>query len=260
MGRSISDESGIKATRDLGKYLGMPVLQKRINKETFGEILERISSRLAGWKGKMLILAGRITLTKAVISSIPVHSMSTIKLPASILNKLDKVSRNFLWGSSTGERKLHLVSWKIVCRPKGEGGLGIRTACEMNKALLGKLGWRLLHDTSSLWAKVLRSKYKVRDLKDQSWTIVKSNWSSTWRSVGVGLREVIYAGHSWVVGDGHTVKFWSDKWLSDKPLLAAVTSSLPVEYESLTARELWKHGLGWDLQKISVCLRYSYWG
>lgn len=30
--KQISDESGIKSTRDLGKYLGMPVLQKRINK------------------------------------------------------------------------------------------------------------------------------------------------------------------------------------------------------------------------------------
>ena len=36
----ISDESGIKATKDLGKFLGMPVLQKRINKETFGTVIE----------------------------------------------------------------------------------------------------------------------------------------------------------------------------------------------------------------------------
>lgn len=32
-----SDESGIKTTRDLGKYLGMPILQKKMNEETFGE-------------------------------------------------------------------------------------------------------------------------------------------------------------------------------------------------------------------------------
>lgn len=49
----ISDESGIKATRDLGKYLGMPVLHKRINKDTFGEFLEKVSSRLSGWKGRL---------------------------------------------------------------------------------------------------------------------------------------------------------------------------------------------------------------
>lgn len=85
----ISDESGIKPTRDLGKYLGMPVLQKRINKETFGEVLEKVSSRLSGWKGRLLSFTWRLTLTKAVLSSIPVHSISTISLPISTLNNLD---------------------------------------------------------------------------------------------------------------------------------------------------------------------------
>ena len=74
----ISHESGIKATKELGKYLGMPLLQKRINKDTFGEVLTRVSSRLAGWKGKTLSFAGRLTLTRSVLASIPVHTMSVI--------------------------------------------------------------------------------------------------------------------------------------------------------------------------------------
>ena len=48
LSKSISDESGIQSTMDLGKYLGMSVLQKRINKETFSSVLERMSSKLAG--------------------------------------------------------------------------------------------------------------------------------------------------------------------------------------------------------------------
>jgi len=40
--------------------------------------------------------------------------------------------------------------------------------------------------------------------------ITKSNWSSTWRSVGVGLREVVQQGRSWVVGDGKKILFWKD--------------------------------------------------
>lgn len=162
----ISNESGIQATRELGKYLGMPILQKRINKETFGGILERVSSRLAGWKGRVLSFDGRLTLTKAVLSSIPVHSMSTILLPASTLANLDKVSRSFLWGSTSEKRKQHLVAWKKVCLPKCEGGLGIRASKEMNKALIAKVGWRLLHDQVSLWARVVPSKYKVGDIHD----------------------------------------------------------------------------------------------
>lgn len=46
----ISGESGVRSTNELGKYLRMPILQKRINKETFGEVLEKVSSHLSGCK------------------------------------------------------------------------------------------------------------------------------------------------------------------------------------------------------------------
>ncbi|KAL9809635.1 putative RNA-directed DNA polymerase [Arabidopsis thaliana] len=110
LAKEISDESGIKATCDLGKYLGMPILHKRINKDTFGEVVERVSSRLSGWKGCMLSLAGRVTLSKSVLSSIPVHSMSTISLPTSTLNRLDKITRSFIWGSTSEKKKQHLIA------------------------------------------------------------------------------------------------------------------------------------------------------
>ena len=32
----------------------MPILQKRINKDTFGEVLEKVASRLSGWKKQTL--------------------------------------------------------------------------------------------------------------------------------------------------------------------------------------------------------------
>lgn len=204
----ISAESGIASTRELGKYLGMPILHKRINKDTYGEVLEKVSSRLAGWKSQTLSFAGRLTLTKAVLASIPVHFMSSIMLPASTLEKLDKVSLTFLWGGTVEKKRMHLLSWKRVCKPKKDGGLGIRAAKDMNKALIAKVGWRLLGDNKSLWARVLRSKYKVGNVHDPSWVVPKSTWSSTWRSVGVGLREVVSRGLGWVPGDGRNIRFW----------------------------------------------------
>ncbi|KAG7579838.1 Ribonuclease H domain [Arabidopsis thaliana x Arabidopsis arenosa] len=250
----ISDESGIQATRELGKYLGMPILQKRINKDTYGEVLEKMSTRLSGWKGRFLSMSGRVTLTKAVLSSIPVHSMSTIMLPASTLKKLDQISRDFIWGSTVEKRKQHLLAWKKVCRPKREGGLGIRSAKNMNKALLAKIGWRLLHETGSLWAKILRAKYKVGDPHDKTWAVVKSNWSSTWRSVTLGIREVIFPGLGWVVGDGNTIHFWTDKWLTATPLLDLALIPVPVEMVDARARSYWSNGRGWDLSRLSVYL------
>ncbi|KAG7591719.1 Ribonuclease H-like superfamily [Arabidopsis thaliana x Arabidopsis arenosa] len=246
----ISDESGIKSTKDLGKYLGMPVLQKQINKNTFGEVLERVSTRLSGWKGRMLSQAGRLTLTKAVLSSIPIHSMSTIALPKAILDGLDRISRGFLWGTTTEKRKQHMLSWKKVCRTKKEGGLGIKLARVMNKALVAKVAWRLLNDKTSLWARVLQSKYKVKEVQDPSWTVVKGTWSSTWRSIILGMREVVIPGLSWVVGDGKSTKFWSDKWLANTALKEHMTGPPPVGFEELRVCDLWRNGRGWRLENI----------
>lgn len=164
MGKIISDESGTGSIRDLGKYLGMHVCQKRINKDTFGEVLEKVSSRLADWKGHMLSFAGRITLTRVVLSSIPVYTMSTILLPQSTEAQLDKMSRSFLCGDSTTQKRQHLVAWDKICSQKSEGGLEIRKSQEMNKELVVTLSWRLLNDNTSLWARVLRSKYRVKDI------------------------------------------------------------------------------------------------
>lgn len=231
---SISDESGIKGMKELGKYLGMPELQKRINKETFGEVIEKVSAKLAGWKRKFLSLAGRITLTKSVLSAIPVHTMSTIALPTSTLDQIDKIARSFIWGSSEGSRKQHLVAWESVCKPKREGGLGVRTAKEMNLALLAKLGWRLLSTHDGLWVKILRKKFRVGDLHDPTWLIVKGAWSPTWRSLILGIREVVVPGVSWVLGDGRTVRFWRDKWLMNEALQEA--SMVPIPTQLLEAK------------------------
>lgn len=132
--------------------------------------MEKVSSRLSGWKCQCLSMAARVTLTRAVLSSIPVHSMSTIALLQGTLAKLHKVMRDFVWESSQERKKQHLISWEKVCLPKREGGLGIHLSKEMNISLLAKLGWRLLQNKESLWAKVLRKKYKVGDPHDKAWT------------------------------------------------------------------------------------------
>ncbi|CAA7023532.1 unnamed protein product [Microthlaspi erraticum] len=250
MGKLISEESGIGATRDLGKYLGMHVLQKRINKDTFGEVLEKVSSRLAGWKGHMLSFVGRITLTRSVSSLISVHTMSTMVLPQSTVARLDKTSRSFVWGDTTERRKQHLLSWNKVCRPKGEGGLGIRKSHEMNKALIAKLSWRLLKDETSLWAKVLRSKYRVKDIRDASWWKTAGNWSSTWRSVLKGMREVVIPGLSWVIGDGKSISFWTDRWLLPTTLLEVAVDEIPSRLVEVKPRDIWQSGSGWRQNEI----------
>ncbi|WCJ37650.1 hypothetical protein M5689_018768 [Euphorbia peplus] len=83
-------------TDDLGKYLGVPLLHSRIQSGTYHYLIDGIQSKLTGWASHSLSLAGRITLAKAVLASIPYYSMQTSSLPAYICTKIDDLIRGFV--------------------------------------------------------------------------------------------------------------------------------------------------------------------
>ncbi|ONK68085.1 uncharacterized protein A4U43_C05F7270 [Asparagus officinalis] len=99
LAQRIQWESGFSVTSDLGVYLGMPLLHKKIDKHTFDPLLQKINNKLSGWRSKNLSLAGRITLAKSVITSLPVYTMASIDLPGSVCDKIDQITRSFVWGS-----------------------------------------------------------------------------------------------------------------------------------------------------------------
>ena len=104
-------------------------------------MVECIQNRLAGWKTHLLSFAGRLVLTQATLSTIPNYSMQCAALPLKITQSVDRLCRNLIWGTMDSKRKLHLVSWKKITKPKKEGGLGLQSAKERNLALLAKLNW-----------------------------------------------------------------------------------------------------------------------
>lgn len=54
---------------------------------------------------------------------------------------------------------MHLVGWEELCKPKKLGGLNIKSAMDMNRAMLAKLAWRVLSCSGQLSVDVLRTKY-----------------------------------------------------------------------------------------------------
>ena len=134
-----------------------------------------------------------------------------VALPSHACEKLDKVNRDFLWGSSTEKRKLHLVGWSKIIRPKDEGGLNIQAVRAKNIALLAKLNWRLYQDKDSLWAKVLLSKYCSQHRRD-SLDPDKLPCSSNWATIKVGF-PIFKQGICWNVGNKLKLRFWESNWV-----------------------------------------------
>lgn len=108
---------------------------------------------------KVMSKTARLILIQSVASTIPYYYMQTGKVPESTIKELEKLNRDFFWGDTEGHKKIHPLAWKLVCRPKNIGGLGVRRLTDMNRALLIKLGWRMIHHKESLWARVIWAKY-----------------------------------------------------------------------------------------------------
>lgn len=124
---SVCEWLGMEATDDFCKYLGVPTINGRTSKSDYQYLVEKINGKLAGWKTKTLSMAGRASLIQSTLSTIPLYTMRTTKVPRNTCDDIDRKSINFLWGEQEGKRKVHLVAWDNVTKPRSKGGLGIRS-------------------------------------------------------------------------------------------------------------------------------------
>ena len=104
---NLADILGFRSTPNLGKYLGFPLKHSGSGGQDFGFVLDRVKKKLASWKANLLSMAGRKVLIQASSSTIPTYVMQSVQLPDKILKGIDRVNRNFLWGSTENSKKMH---------------------------------------------------------------------------------------------------------------------------------------------------------
>ena len=127
---------GLPTTDRIGTYLKTPIFTSRCTANSYQYLVDNIRTRIEGWQTKYLLMAGRATLIKASITSIPTYAMQTTLLPQKICHHIDKLSCNFLWGDVEHHRGYHTVNWATVTIPKKAGGLGIPFTRHRNHAIL----------------------------------------------------------------------------------------------------------------------------
>ena len=89
---------GLRVTQDIGKYLGFPLRHREVACNPYKFIVEKVMSKLAGWKAKYLSFPGQIVLIKSVMSVVPNYVMQGVALPVHVCDKLDRINRDFFMG------------------------------------------------------------------------------------------------------------------------------------------------------------------
>ena len=77
------------------RYLGVPLVDRRLRIQNWQPVLEKVKTRLGGWWAHPLSRGGRLVLLNAVLAAIPIYYMSIFRMPASVRRRLKKTMRNF---------------------------------------------------------------------------------------------------------------------------------------------------------------------
>src|ERR1041385_2433729 len=161
--RYVLDVSEVKATLNIPnetlneKYLGMPSDIGSSKTRAFKYLKDRVWGKVKGWIENTISYAGKEVLIKSVAQAVLVYSMSCFRLPRGLCEELDKIIRQFFWGSKEGKRKPHWVSWKSMTEPKINGGLGFKDMELFNLSLLARQAWRVLSEPESFCASFMRA-------------------------------------------------------------------------------------------------------
>ena len=108
------------------------------------------------------------------------------------------------------------MAWDKVCRPKHNGGLGLRKTAVVNQAFQCKLAWKILTNQNSVWVHIMRTKYLGQ--QDFFSAHAKPGDSVVWRNI-LKCPELIRKDICWTIGDGKDISFWQDNLIENTSLM-----------------------------------------
>ncbi|XP_026451352.1 uncharacterized protein LOC113351613 [Papaver somniferum] len=159
------------------QYLGMPLGAKENSKTIWDPILVKSDDILSLWK--------KSSYTKGELA------------PSSVIMKLEKKMRDFLWEHNPSSKTSHLVNYDLVCASKSRGGLGVLNLKAVNSALLSKC--------ISCWKTIAEERFLIDKYSTLS------------------------------VHGGTNISFWFDNWCVDNPLMGTFPSLFKLSRERYTS-------------------------
>ena len=125
------------------------------------------------------VSVGRSVLVKSTMAAIPNYVTQGRVQPVHLCEKLDKVKRDFLWGTTSEKRKMHLVGWNKIIKTRAK-----------SIALLAKLNRRMNQEKDALWSKIILRKYCSSDRR-RSRDPDKLPASPNWTTIKLGFQTFV---------------------------------------------------------------------
>ncbi|KAF7808324.1 ribonuclease H [Senna tora] len=238
--RIMSATLGAKTSNKLGKYLGVKVDNKVNSVELYKELVEKLESKLAGWKSRLLSQSGRLTLIQSVLQSSPIYQLSVMHMPNKYADKIDALSTNFYWGHNSNKAPIHLASRKKIFRSKDKGGLGLRQTSLFNKALLAKQVWHIVSQPTSIYSKWACAKYFKCNLESPPKKTTQP--SAIWKCIDKSGK-LIFDNLWWSVGSGAQIPLGSKFWWPLQATLTQHSQQHTVANMVYTNTRAWNHQL-----------------
>ncbi|CAD6213646.1 unnamed protein product [Miscanthus lutarioriparius] len=194
-------------------YLGLPLSVNKLSTSAHTPYIQKADKYLASWQASLLNTMGRVVLVNSVLDSQLVYFTSSLPLPTSVIQQMDKRRRAFMWSGKTDGKASPskcLVAWPNVCTTKDLGGQGIKDVGTQNICLLLKLVHRLHCSENSAWAQWVRQRACTAtlkgDLQGGHWDVLRS------------ILPLYQAITTVDLGDGKSTSFWFDVWYGDDAL------------------------------------------
>ncbi|XP_077242063.1 uncharacterized protein LOC143882467 [Tasmannia lanceolata] len=197
------------------KYLGLPLVTSRLNSRDCQPIIDKVRKKISTWTNRHLSRSGRIELVRSILSTYQIYWSGSFHIPAEVLLDIEKIFRNFIWSGPSLEKKYHHISRDIICKPKKEGGLGIRCLKDLNIAGQIKQLWNVVSGDKSLWVLWFHRKY----IRNRSFWNISMPGNPSWVVRGIfRVRDIARKHICYIVGPNSNLLFCKDPWHPNGPL------------------------------------------
>jgi hypothetical protein len=188
-------------------YLGVPLGLSKPRICHFLPLIQRIEGRLS-YTSALLSQAGRLEVVNSVFSALPTFLISTLKIHASTVKRIDASWRHCLWrGNDVNSNRSTLAAWSIITQPKRNGSLGVVRLETQNKALLLKFVHKFFNNHDLPWVNLVWNNYYRTNRLPNCSNIGSFSWKSL-----LSLLQDFKGLAAPNIGNGRTILFWEDLW------------------------------------------------